>query len=100
MWYRNDGKTTTERGYGATWQKLRKRILERDTYLCQCPECKGGTLRVRLAQEVDHIKPKAQGGTDHPDNLRAVSKECHERLTQEQQGKRTKPQIGLDGWPV
>ena len=97
MWYRTDGKTTTERGYGATWRKLRKRILERDCYLCQCPECKG----IRLpAHEVDHIKPKAQGGTDDPSNLRAVNKACHEKLTQEQQGKRTKPQIGLDGWPV
>jgi 5-methylcytosine-specific restriction protein A len=53
------------------------------------------------ANEVDHIVPKANGGTDDPDNLRAVSHECHKRLTAEQQGKtyRAKVSIGIDGWP-
>jgi len=87
------------RGYGAAWDKLRKRILERDLHLCQCPECMGGAKRLKVATQVDHIKPKAQGGTDDPANLRAVNPDCHKRLTLEQQGKTLRPQIGLDGWP-
>ncbi len=76
--------TRHERGYGNAWDRLRLGILRRDDYLCQCPECQGGTLRLRLANEVDHIKPKAQGGDDSPDNLRAVNAECHRRITAEQ----------------
>ena len=77
-----------QRGYGTEWYKLRNQVMQRDMSLCQCPLCQGGKLRVMLAQAVDHIKPKAQGGTDDMDNLRAVSHECHARLTLEQQGKR------------
>lgn len=91
-----------ERGYGAAWDKLRKQILDRDCYLCQCPQCKGGMLRVTPANEVDHILSKAQGGTDDTSNLRAVNHECHKRITVEQQGKKYKEKvtIGLDGWPT
>lgn len=87
------------RGYGKDWDKLRKRILERDNYLCQCPDCLGGAKRVKVATEVDHIKPKAQGGTDDPANLRAVNHDCHVKLTQLQNGHKPRPQIGPDGWP-
>ena len=77
-----------KRGYGTAWDKLREQVMQRDTGLCHCPQCQGGTLRIRLAHEVDHIKPKAQGGTDDLSNLRAVNHECHLRITLEQQGKR------------
>lgn len=101
-WHRTDGRTTTERGYGAAWQRLRLIILRRDGYLCQCPECRGGAKRLTAATEVDHIKPKADGGTDDPSNLRAVNSECHTRITMRQKGHtpRPKPAIGLDGWPI
>lgn len=90
------------RGYGSAWDRLRLQILKRDTYLCQCPRCLGGELRVRPAHEVDHIRPRAQGGDDSPSNLRAVNRECHKRLTLEQQGKALTParRIGVDGWPI
>lgn len=76
------------RGYGKAWDRLRLVVLARDFHLCQCPECLGGQKRVRTATHVDHIKPKAQGGTDDLDNLRAINAECHQRVTLEQQGKR------------
>lgn len=89
------------RGYGTAWDKLRRRILERDFHLCQCPACRGGEIRVTPATEVDHITPKAQGGTDDETNLRAVNSECHKRITQEQMGRAYTPRrtVGLDGWP-
>lgn len=87
------------RGYGARWQKLRLVILRRDLYLCQCDEC--AKRQVPLpANEVDHITPKAQGGTDDESNLRSVNTDCHKRITKQQQGRRPTPRIGADGWPI
>lgn len=90
------------RGYDWKWERLRIRILERDCYLCHCPDCQGGALRVTPAHEVDHIIPKAQGGQDDPANLRAINRECHKRVTMFQRGHvpREHPQIGRDGYPV
>lgn len=49
-------------------------------WLCQCDDCK--TRLVPLpAHEVDHITPLATGGTDDPDNLQAINKDCHRRKT-------------------
>lgn len=89
-----------KRGYGTSWDKLRKYILYRDNGLCQCPDCMGGQKRVTLANEVDHITPKAQGGTDDESNLRAVNSDCHKKLTALQKGYTPRPVTGLDGWPV
>ena len=92
-------ESSTKRGYGYAWQQLRLQILERDCYLCQCDECKR-TGALKPAGEVDHIKRKADGGTDDPANLRSVNHDCHERITLEQKGTTPKPQVGLDGWPI
>lgn len=88
------------RGYGTSWDKLRIRILERDHYLCQCDECQGGKKRLTVASQVDHIKPKAQGGTDDESNLRAVNADCHKRITQQQKGFKPRRTVGPDGWPI
>lgn len=97
-WQHRTGSSTA-RGYDYRWQQIRLRILQRDGYLCQCQRCKAAGL-VREATQVDHIVPKAQGGTDDPSNLRSVNAQCHERITLEQQGYRPRPVIGADGWPV
>jgi 5-methylcytosine-specific restriction protein A len=85
------------RGYGTEWNKLRLRILERDKYLCQ--SCLR-TGRVTAANIVDHIKPKAQGGTDDEENLEAICRPCHDDKTVRDSGGRPKQAIGADGWPV
>lgn len=95
------------RGYGAAWERKRKRILERDGYLCQCKYCKAED-KVTPANEVDHAIPKAKarklGWTDDQidadDNLRAINHDCHKRKTLEDEGTKPKQRIGLDGWPV
>lgn len=72
----HDGsKTTTERGYGWQWQKLRKLVLQRDAYLCQ--ECYRNK-KLTPATDVDHITPKSAGGTDCESNLQSLCKKCHE----------------------
>ncbi|QOK96571.1 HNH endonuclease [Ralstonia pseudosolanacearum] len=68
------------RGYGADWERTRARILGRSGGLCECDEC-ARLGRVRLATEVDHIVPKARGGTDDDDNLQAINVECHRAKT-------------------
>lgn len=90
-----------ERGYGLEWERLRLRILERDCYLCQCRHCKAEG-RTTLATQVDHIKPKADGGTDDPLNLQAIAADCHKRKTMEERGAEPKARltIGLDGFPI
>lgn len=67
-----------ERGYGTTWDKTRERIMRRDGGLCQ-PSLRHGLIV--FASHVDHIVPKAQGGTDDDDNLQAISAHVHAAKT-------------------
>lgn len=54
--------------------------------------------------QVDHIKAKAQGGEDELDNLQCICGPCHDAKTALETGfglgRKEKPSIGLDGWPV
>lgn len=101
-------ESSTARGYGSAWQRLRKRVLERDSYLCQCDQCQGGRKRLKAASEVNHIVSKAEakrkGWTqrqiDDPSNLQAVNAECHKRIGLEQRGVKPRQRIGADGWPA
>lgn len=55
------GQSRHQRGYGKAWEKVRAVIWVRDKGLCQ------NHLRLGIvfpASCVDHIKPKAHGGTD------------------------------------
>ncbi len=54
------GKTRQERGYGRPWEIKRARIMKRDKYLCQ--NCRRDGIATK-ASSVDHIIPKAHGGT-------------------------------------
>lgn len=77
--------------------------MTRDNWLCQ-PCLREG--RTTPARECDHITPKAEGGTDAPENLQAICIPCHRAKTDAEaaraQGRTTKrkQQIGLDGWPA
>jgi len=76
---RQDRKgSTTQRGYGWQWQKLRASVLQRDGGLCR-PCIK--LARVTEAKDVDHIVSKANGGTDDPANLQAICAACHKAKT-------------------
>lgn len=97
-----------QRGYGSSWDKLRKVVIERDKGLCQM--CiKAG--RITPGKEVDHIVSKAEakrlGWTtaqmDGLSNLKLCCPPCHAAKTEEEQGKTKrppKPTIGADGWPI
>jgi len=72
------GKSRHERGYGRPWDIRRARILARDQHLCQ--ECRRHGIGT-TAKTVDHITPKAHGGTDDDSNLESLCWPCHRRKT-------------------
>ena len=72
------GQNLHQRGYGSKWDVIRARILKRDRHICQ--ECLRNKKPVP-ASTVDHIIPKAQGGTDEDSNLQALCWPCHKRKT-------------------
>lgn len=76
--------STTERGYGHAWRKLRASILERDDYLCLLCKANG---HVTEATDVDHIIPREQGGTDDPTNLQSLCSPCHKEKTAKEDSK-------------
>jgi len=77
-WSSNKGKSAQSRGYGYQWVKLRKRILKRDSYLCQ--NCLRNGI-ITEAKEVDHILNKKRGGTDEDSNLESLCSPCHKDKT-------------------
>ena len=89
QWAKAQGRegSTTERGYGWAWQKLRAQILQRDSYLCQAGLAEG---RIESATEVDHIINKATwdalhgtpAGVDDHTNLQSLCKACHKAKTE------------------
>ena len=61
---------------GAAWRRLRRAVLMRAKWMCECRECRE-LQRIRIAHEVDHVTPVWEGGTDHRSNLQAINRECH-----------------------
>lgn len=70
--------STTKRGYGHAWRKLRAQVLNRDGHLCMACKRAG---RYVPATDVDHIISKAKGGTDALSNLQSLCKSCHRTKT-------------------
>jgi 5-methylcytosine-specific restriction endonuclease McrA len=100
--WKHGGRSRHQRGYGWGWEKLRTHILARDKHLCQ-PCRSGSPSRVTPATEVDHIVPKAKGGTDSECNLQAICEPCHRAKSIADQGKKPrcrKLTFGPDGWPI
>jgi HNH endonuclease/AAA domain len=84
-----------ERGYGSAWEKLRLVALQRDAGLCQPCQVSG---RLTLANIVDHIKPKAEGGNDDLDNLQTICRSCHTNKTALESARGGLPVAMLPEW--
>lgn len=76
------GRVSPSRIYGRRWQKLR------DAYLATHPLCECDDQCGHIATVVDHRKP--HNGDDRLmydwDNLRAMTKPCHDRKTASSDG--------------
>ena len=69
----------TNKRYGRAWKRIRDRFVMQHPI---CEECeKAG--RLTPTQEVHHILPLSDGGTNDERNLMALCKECHSRITLE-----------------
>ncbi len=60
---------TYRNGSTRSWRTTRAKILERDEHRCQ--QCG------RPGDEVDHITPLVDGGSDRETNLRTLCHDCH-----------------------
>jgi 5-methylcytosine-specific restriction protein A len=85
-----------ERLRGRKWTAIRKRKLSVNP-LCERCEKEG---RVTLAEEIDHIVPIDQGGSDEDSNLMSLCVDCHYKKTQSEQGNAFKVRYGIDGLPI
>ena len=94
-------KTRQERGYGKEWTKLRKQVLRRDAYLCQICLAQGRLTPLGeypYDHAVDHITPKARGGTDYLSNLQSLCTKCHKVKSDTDRGNHKPKLQRLDGW--
>jgi len=57
-----------ERGYTRQWEKLRRVVLNEEPFCRQCGA---------RADDVDHIIPLGQGGTNARENLQPLCRSCH-----------------------
>jgi len=72
------------RGYCSRgWKLARAERLLLDHY--QCQEC-GVVIAGGRGLHVDHVVPKAEGGTDLVANLQTLCRPCHSRKTTAEQG--------------
>ena len=76
------GSNAVERIVGRKLQRIRDRILLRDEYTCQNPEC--GRVTVDLM--VDHIVPLHLGGQESDENRQCLCRKCHD-VKSEAEGK-------------
>jgi RNA-directed DNA polymerase len=61
-----------------TNNKQKRSLLEKQNAIC--PLCEGWIDGTENTQ-IDHIKPKAEGGTDKKSNLQVVHSTCHQQKT-------------------
>lgn len=76
--------SSTARGYGYRWQRLRERILSEHPL---CVECQKKGI-IRLATDVDHVVPH-RGDPElmwDERNLQPLCHECHSRKTAAEDG--------------
>ncbi len=93
--WKGERGTRHERGYGTAWVKLREKVIERDSGLCVA--CLRDGLIV-IGTDVDHITPKAKGGTDDIANLQLLCGPHHREKTAREASERSKRPKRPDGW--
>lgn len=80
---RYDRDPAAKKRYGRTWKRIRDRYIATHP-LCQQCEKHG---QIKPAEEVHHIKPLSQGGTNDVSNLMALCTSCHSEITARDGGR-------------
>ena len=78
-------ETSAARGYGSQWRRLRRMILAAEPLCRACG---------RLATDLDHVVPRAMGGTDSPANLQPLCRACHSSKTAVEDGGFGRGRVG------
>ncbi|MBS3937608.1 MAG: HNH endonuclease [Peptococcaceae bacterium] len=73
----------TKKRYGRTWKRIRDRYIAAHPL---CEHCQKRRL-IMPAEEVHHIKPLSQGGTNDAGNLVALCTPCHSEITAREGGR-------------
>lgn len=73
--------SSTERGYGYRWQRIRARVLKEEVLCRFCVA--DGRKPPRIANEVDHIDGNSRNNAR--ENLRPLCKPCHSGRTMRDQ---------------
>ena len=73
----------TYKSYGKTWRKIRLQHINEHP-LCEVCKQKG---MLTPANEVHHIIPLSEGGTNETSNLMSLCKSCHSRITATEGGR-------------
>lgn len=77
------------------WKKTRRAVLDREPFCRSCAALGYETP----ATTVDHIIPRARGGTDSDDNLQPLCNDCHDGKTAREKhgGLDDRPLVNLQG---
>lgn len=63
--------------YGRAWKRIRDRYVKANPLCVKCLE----NGRLTPVEEVHHIKPLAEGGSNDFSNLMSLCKSCHSSIT-------------------
>jgi len=64
---------------GREWQRIRKKVIQRDGFTCQDCGCLVSTNMDGAfpTAHVHHLTPRSEGGSDDPENLETLCRDCH-----------------------
>jgi 5-methylcytosine-specific restriction protein A len=65
--------------YGRAWKRIRGRYIRAHPLCERCAK----DMKITPAEEVHHIKPLSNGGTNDEDNLMSLCKSCHSLISAE-----------------
>lgn len=84
------------RGYGTRWDAIAAQVKHEEPL---CRPCKA-RAKISATTQVDHIVPKAKGGTDDRSNLQGICDDCHALKTAHEQGAPMRSGCDANGLPA
>ncbi len=81
--YDKQRATSSQRGYGANWQKLRRMVLNNEPL---CRRCKEKENKLTSAKEVHHIDNDSSNNA--LDNLMPLCSRCHSTITNKERAEK------------